>query len=101
MKIPEGDAISFGRRKTEGDLLDAKRKGFTEVAVVDKRVKDALLRLCELISPSKHKVGILRMPPGTSYQDELFKVGTTLSEPTQTRSEPTQTLAEPRKPRGT
>lgn len=75
LKVNEGDGISLGRRRTVGDLIEAKKKSFTEVSNIDKKLKDSLLRLCEIVSPSKHKIGVMRMPPGTCYQDQLYKIG--------------------------
>jgi hypothetical protein len=72
----EIDAVSSFRRRTEGDLLETmtKKKLFSKVEKIDKKLKDSLLRACEIISPTKYKAGLLRMPAGTSYEDELFKV---------------------------
>ena len=70
------DFLTASRRRLESDILEAKKKAYAVFSSSDIKLKTALLRFVDNIFPEKYKVGVLRMPKGTSYEDELFKVGT-------------------------
>jgi hypothetical protein len=70
------DSISVGRRRSESDILETKKKSYVVVPSSDAKLKASLLRFLEIVFPERYKLGLLRMPSGTSYEDELFKVDT-------------------------
>jgi len=68
------DFAYSGRRRSESDLSEMRRKLFETIKPSDLKFSELIHRIYDQVFPERYKVGLLRMPPGKSYEDELFKI---------------------------
>jgi len=74
------DSFADLRRRSESDITETKKKPYVVLPSSDAKLKTALLRFLEIVFPERYKIGVLRMPAGKSYEDELFKIDTVSKE---------------------